>query len=315
MEEIVEIRRIGRLKCEFLYLAVLELKDHFRKFKQIASDSCNDNIECNVVDKDSIHMDTVTNETNRDLDENHINDKTSIVLLDNTKISTQPIESVESVDDVDDSIKDSAEAVLSLPEPIIHDESEYAVTLKPSNLFCKSKDEDIKDESIIDNSSSEHKNDLFIEISTESPVNSAVHSPAKMTLLSESNSLNYPSSVSVYMHFTINGVDLGRVEIALYDILPITTQNFRALCTGEKGFGYKNSKIHRIVPGFCVQGGDFTKMDGTGGKSIYQGTKFGDLWGNFKDEKPYLEHNKPGIVSMANNGPNTNRFLSIFVVV
>ncbi|XP_006903060.1 PREDICTED: peptidyl-prolyl cis-trans isomerase A-like [Elephantulus edwardii] len=103
----------------------------------------------------------------------------------------------------------------------------------------------------------------------------------------------------VYFNITADGEHLGCVSVELFaDKVPKTAGNFHALSTGEKGFGYKGSCFHRIIPGIMCQGGDFIHHNGTGGKSIY-GEKF-------DDENFILKHTGPGILSMTNAGPNTN---------
>jgi len=104
---------------------------------------------------------------------------------------------------------------------------------------------------------------------------------------------------NVFFDIAIQEQAAGRITFRLFDdIVPRTAENFRQLCTGEKGFGYENCIFHRVIRKFMIQGGDFTAQNGTGGYSIYGKT--------FNDENFGISHSRPGLLSMANSGPNSN---------
>lgn len=121
----------------------------------------------------------------------------------------------------------------------------------------------------------------------------------KMAATMKPEAAHSDANPKVFFDITIGGIKAGRITFELFKtVVPKTAENFRVLCTGEKGYGYKGSRFHRIIPEFMCEGGDFTRGNGTGGKSIY-GEKF-------DDESFVVAHSKPGLLSMANAGPNTN---------
>ena len=122
---------------------------------------------------------------------------------------------------------------------------------------------------------------------------------AKQCAKTKSQALAVRGNPKVFFDVTMDGEAAGRIVMQLRkDIVPKTADNFRQLCTGEPGYGYKGCPFHRVIPGFMCQGGDFTNQNGTGGKSIY-GEKF-------EDENFRLKHTGAGVLSMANAGPGTN---------
>lgn len=152
----------------------------------------------------------------------------------------------------------------------------------------------LDDDFLIADTEEEMKEEAAREAAKRKDITSTV-APVKMPNAKKLRQPRY----QVGMDISIDDKPAGTMVIELRaDIVPRTAENFRALCTGEQGFGYTNSTFHRIIPQFMNQGGDTDHQNGAGGRSIYGPT--------FDDENFFLMHNAPGVVSMANSGPNSN---------